>query len=112
MSKDCSVKRAQFISKVHSLNHEFNFSDPSTLVKIYTMYACGFYCSNLWDLYGVTCDKLYKSWNVSIRILFELPRDSHRYFIEPVSNVYHVKTLLCIIVDLLNFTKVLLNVRS
>ena len=94
MSKDCSVKRAQFVSKVHSPNQDFHFSDPSTFVKIYNMYACGFYGSNLWDLYGV-CDKLYKSGNVSIRILFELPRDAHRYFIKPVSYVYHVKTLLC-----------------
>ena len=95
MAKDCSQKRAQFISKLHSLNQEFHFSDPCTVVKLYNIYACNLYGSNLWDLYDDKCDKLYKSWNVCIRILFNLPRNTHRYLIEPISGVFHVKTLLC-----------------
>ena len=33
--------------------------------------------------------------DIAIRILFDLPRETHRYFIEPISNVPHIKTVLC-----------------
>jgi len=95
MSKDCSIKRAQFISKIHALNQEFYFSTPETVLKLYYMYACSFYGSNLWNLYNDDVLKLYSSWNVAIRILYNLPRETHRYLIEPVSENLHIKTLLC-----------------
>ena len=44
------------------------------------------------------CDntvKLYTSWNTAIRILFGLPRQTHRYFIEQISEQIHLKTMLC-----------------
>ena len=31
---------------------------------------------------------------IAICILFDLPRETHRYFIEPISNVPHIKTVL------------------
>ena len=95
MSKDCSIKRAKFISIVHSLNQEFHFSEPTLVVKLYNIYACSFYGSNLWDLYCDNTNKISTSWNVAVRILFDLPRQTHRYFIEPVSESLHVKTMLC-----------------
>ena len=95
MKKDISVKRAQFISKVHSLNQEFHFSNPSFVMKLYNIYACSFHGSSLWDLYSDNVNKLFTSWNISIRILFDIPRNTHRYLIEPISDCFHVKTLLC-----------------
>ena len=95
MEKDISVKRAQFISKVHSLNQEFHFSNPSFVMKLYNIYACNFHGSSLWDLYSDNVNRLFTSWNISIRILFDIPRNTHRYLIEPISDCSHVKTLLC-----------------
>ena len=92
MSKDCSYKRAKFISKVHSLNQEFHFADPQTILKLYDIYVCDFYGSNLWDFNSADVQRLLNSWNVSIRILFNLPRNTHRYSIETVSGVPHIKT--------------------
>ena len=95
MSMDCRYKCAKFISKVHSLNQEFHYADPYTILKLYNIYVCDFYGSNLWNLYSEDVQRLLNSWNVSIRILFDLPRDTHRYFIEPISGVDHIKTILC-----------------
>ena len=95
MSKDVSCKRAKFISKIHSLNQEFHYANTSTVLKLYDIYTCDFYGSNLWDLYSRDVQKLLNSWNIAIRILFDLPRETHRYFIEPISNVPHIKTVLC-----------------
>ena len=38
--------------------------------------------------------KLYTAWNTAIRILFDVPRDTHRYLIESFSQCLHVKTML------------------
>lgn len=95
MSKDCSYKRAIFISKLHSLNQEFRYADPYTMLRLYDMYICDFYGSSLWDFCSSEVQKLFNSWNVAVRILFNLPRDTHRYLIEPISDVPHIKTLIC-----------------
>ena len=95
MSKDCTLKRAQFIAKIHSLNQEFHFSDQETVLRLCNIYALSFYGSNSWNLYSEDCERLYKSWNVAVRILFNVPRDTHRYLIESLSKVRHIKTVLC-----------------
>ena len=38
--------------------------------------------------------KLEKSWNVSIRRMFNLPWATHCYLVEPISDQPHVRTLL------------------
>jgi len=40
------------------------------------------------------CFKLCTAWNTAIRILFNVPRDTHRYLIESISQRLHVKTML------------------
>ena len=79
LTNDCNVKRAKFISKLHSLRQEFYFADPLTVVKLYNIYTCDFYGSQIWDFHNSNVLKLYNSWNVSIRILFDVPRNTHRY---------------------------------
>ena len=37
MFKDCNVKRAKFISKIHSLNQEFYFAHPNTVIRLYNI---------------------------------------------------------------------------
>ena len=40
--------------------------------------------------------KLNTAWNTAIRILFNVPRDTHRYLIESISQCLHVKPILAI----------------
>ena len=37
---------------------------------------------------------MYKSWNIMIRMNFNLPRESHRFFLQPVSQQPHLKIQL------------------
>ena len=37
---------------------------------------------------------MYTARNTAIRILFKVPRDTHRYLIESISQCLHVKTML------------------
>ena len=38
--------------------------------------------------------KLHTVWNIVFRILFNVPRDTHKYLIESISQCLHVKTML------------------
>ena len=39
-------------------------------------------------------DRIFKSWNVSFRIAFDIPCTAHRYLMEPLSRSPHPKTIL------------------
>ena len=95
MKSDCLMKRAQFIGKVNSLLQEFNYVDTSVMIRILKIYVTAFYGSCLWDLYSTEVTRIYSSWNVTIRNVFNLPWTSHRYLIEYVSSTSHPKTMLC-----------------
>ena len=64
-------------------------------MKLIDIYTSSFYGSSLWDLFSPTCDKLYWSWNVAVRVCFGVPTTTHRYLVEPLSGVQHVKNMLC-----------------
>ena len=63
-------------------------------MKLYKIYATSFYGSNLLDLFCDKTNKIFMSWNTAIRILFNIPRQTHRYFIS-ISESIHVTTMLC-----------------
>ena len=94
MKVDISQKRGKFIGKVMSLLQEFCYVDPSVFTRIMTIFATSFYGSGLWDILSPDCEKLYKSWNVSIRNAFDVDRCTHRYLIETISNSMHPKIML------------------
>ena len=94
-SKDCLLKRQQFITKLHTLRSEFHYADPHVLMKIINIYACSFPGSCLWDLTSSDVDRLYTTWNSNIRQIFKIPYNTHRYLITPISKSLHLKTMLC-----------------
>ena len=94
MRKDVAVKRGKAIGKINSLFQEFHFAKPSTLIKILNIYAVSFPGSGLWDLFSRDCDRIYRTWNVTIRQALNVPRDTHRYLIEPLSQSLHPKVML------------------
>ena len=94
MKVDCSLKRGRFIGKVNSLLQEFHFVNPSVAVKLLNIYTTSFYGSGLWDLMSSETDRLYKSWNVTIRHALGVPNTTHRYLIEPLSGCLHPKVML------------------
>ena len=82
MSKDLMIKRAKYIERNLELNQEFHFAHPETKVNINNIYNSHFSGSPLWNLFTDEAVMLEKIWNVSIRKMFNLPREPHRFFIE------------------------------
>ena len=38
---------------------------------------------------------MYTSWNLEVKVIFDLPRETYRYLIEPISENMHLKSTLC-----------------
>ena len=94
MRSDCLAKRGKFIGIVNAMMQEFHFVNPDILVKLINIYATSFYGSVLWKLNSPQVDKIYKTWNVTIRNIYGLPWKTHRYWVEKISGCYHPKTFL------------------
>ena len=90
LNDDLMEKRATYINKVNELTQECYFAHPLTKVRINNFCNSHFYGSALWDLFSIEELRLEKSWNVSQRIMLGIPRNSHCYFIEPLSDTKHI----------------------
>ena len=90
LTDDLMEKRAVFINKVNELNQEFHFAHPTTKIGVNNIFNSYFYGSTLWDLFGKEATRLEKSWNIAQRIMLGLPRNAHRYVIEPLSDTPHI----------------------
>ena len=91
LSQDMMDKRALYVHKVNELIQEFHFADPSTKIMINNIFNTSFYGSQLWDLFNNEAERLDKSWNISQRIMLDIPRNTHRYFLEPLSGTQHIQ---------------------
>ena len=94
MRKDIITKRASFIGKNCELIQEFSYASPQTLLKINSIYNLHFTGSPIWDLFSPETIQLEKTWNISIRKMFNLPLQTHRYLIEEISEMNHLKKIL------------------
>ena len=64
------------------------------MMKIVSIYAKSFFGNAVYDLFSKECSKIYSTYNIMVRSIFSLPRESHRFYIEEVSESCHVKVLL------------------
>ena len=90
MDQDIMEKRAIFITKNNETNQEFHYAHAETKVWLNNVYNTSFYGAQLWDLFSKNFVRLEKSWNVSCRVMLSLPRNTHRYFIEPLTKTRHI----------------------
>ena len=87
-------KWAACIQRNNEFMQEFCFTHSHTKAFINRVYNSHFYGSVLWNLFGKEASMLHNTWSVSMRKMFGLDRRSHRYLIEPVSDMQHIKTSL------------------
>ena len=78
MSQDILEKRAQYIVKNNELVQEFSFAYPSTKCLINNIFNTHFTGSSTWNIFNSASQKLEKSWNVAVRTMLSLPRETHK----------------------------------
>ena len=94
LSSDVMEKRARYIQCNNELMQEFHYASSSTKSFINRVFNSHFYGSVLWNLYGKEATMVFNTWSVSMRKLFRLDRMSHRYLIEPISEMPHIRQAL------------------
>jgi hypothetical protein len=92
--KDINIKKGQFIACTNNIVTEFAFAHPNVKSKLLSMYGTSFYGAALWDLYGNASNKLYTTWNIAIRRIFNLPYKTHRRFLDIISGLRHINVSL------------------
>ena len=90
LDQDLMEKRAAYIAKNNELIQEFYYAHSNTRIWINNIYNTSFYGAPLWNMFSRNFEKLEKSWNTSVRMMLSLPRNTHRYFIEPLSGTQHI----------------------
>ena len=63
-------------------------------MKLFKLYNCHFSNSNNWDFTSVIFNQLMNSYNVNVRIIFDLPLNSHCWLVEELSGAHHAKKLI------------------
>ena len=94
MKTDLKIKRADYISKNNDILQEFGFSHPKTKIMMNSVYNSHLSGSCLWNLFSKEAVQMENTWNVSMRLMLDLPRETHRRLIEPLSGVKHVKLIM------------------
>ena len=93
-ARDLLLKRGDFIGRVHSILQEFHFANPLVKMKMFNIYTTSFYGSCLWNIFNGSCDKLFTAWNIAVRMAFDIPRNTHKFLIEEISECPHPQVML------------------
>ena len=63
---------------LNSILQEFYYLNYASVVNPINTYATSFLGFCLWDLYLKECDRLYRSWNVAMRQVHNVPNTTHK----------------------------------
>lgn len=94
MAKDMEEKRAKYIVKCNEIIQYFSLASARTKFKLNCLYNMSWYGSALWDLSSEEFMKLESSYNRSVKIIFDLPYNTHRYLIEPITGSDHLRKII------------------
>ena len=91
---DLLCKRAILFQKVHEVMQQFGYLNPEPVVKLLTVYSTALYGSSLWQVNSAEHLQLNKSWNIAMKIIWDLPYATHTRFLESLSPVPHLEAVL------------------
>ena len=79
---DVRVKAAKYIDKNNSICQS---AHPQTKVKLKNIFNCHYTGCQLWQIGSRALVKLESTYNRSLKVMLELPWDTHRYLMMPLS---------------------------
>ena len=91
---DLLCKRAILFDKVHQILQQFGCYNPRLIMKLLSIYSTAMYGSCLWQLSSDEHFKLVRSWNTAVKIVWDLPHSTHTRFLESLSPVPHLESVL------------------
>ena len=106
LQHDAKVKRANYIERNVELEQEFHLAHPEVKCRINRIYNSSFPGTTLYDLTSESVRQLINSWSVSVRQMWNLPLNAHRYLVEPLGGE-HAFSMITI-----RFVKFIQNIRK
>ena len=91
---DILCKRAILFDKVHQVLQQFGNLEPKLVINLLSIYSTALYGSTLWQIDSEEYKKLIRSWNIAVKIIWELPHPTHVRLLEPLSPVPHLEAVL------------------
>ena len=88
------IKRATFINDSMNLNNQFSWIKPEEQVRLMYLYNSHFSGSSTWSFVSVPFQQLVNSWNVNIKVLYDLPYGSHNYLVEELTGGRHARQMI------------------
>ena len=82
LEKDISMKRGKLIQNANTIIQEYRWAHPAMLSNINMIYNSNIYGSNLYPLHSDNLNKLFNSFSVATRTIWNLPRQTHRYIVD------------------------------
>ena len=82
MNQDARVKRSVFIDQSTDIRQMFSFAEPFQILQAVNLYCGHFYGAMLWDLYGEGAAKVFRCWNTTVKLVWDVPRSTHTYLVE------------------------------
>ena len=80
LDQDIREKRGAFIDGC------MNFAKPETRRKMFTTYNCHFTGSSAWCFDSYELERFYSSFNMNIKVMFDLPWPTHKWLCESLHN--------------------------
>ena len=90
-SSDLLQKRAIFFQKVYEIKQAYS---PSIVCELIKTFGTSFYGSPLWSMNSEEHMKLNRSWNTTVKMVFDLPFEKHKKFVESLTKVTHLQSTL------------------
>ena len=94
MKTDLLQKRAILFDKIHQVMQQFGYCNPRMVIKLLSIYSTALYGSTLWQLDSDEHQKLNRSWNIAVKMIWDLPPPTHKYLLESLSPVPHLESVL------------------
>ena len=83
LKQDIKEKRARYISRNNEILQEFSYAHPRTKFEVNKIFNSHFSGQVLWDLFCRESEMVENTWNVSFRLTFNLPRNTHKFLVQP-----------------------------
>lgn len=91
---DILLKKQQFFQQANKVKSDFQGVRWDVLTQLFTKYCSSFYGSQSWELRSEDFKGLQRSWNRAVRVLLQLPYNSHCFFLPLLLNVQALEVQL------------------
>ena len=87
-------QRAILFDKIHQVQQQFGYYEPRLVLNLLSIYSTALYGSPLWQLSSPEHQKLTRSWNTAVKMIWDLPHATHNRILEDLSPVPHLEHVL------------------